>query len=129
MEIVDYPFIKTGEANARPALIIRLVNPENGLFQDTTGLIDTGASDCCVPISYGDILGLNPNSGKERTVRTAKSTSEAYEHTCSIKVWDTLEFFNGNKPHVITLILSNLVIPPIRPAMVAFSQPLIVPSL
>lgn len=105
-EIVDYPFIRTGEANARPALFIRLFREGTNLFQDTTGLIDSGASDCCVPIGYGEILGLNPHSGKERTVRTAKGKSKAYEHTCSIKVWDTSEFFDNKK--VVAYEVPNL---------------------
>lgn len=97
MDIVDFPFIKAGEAKARPALFIRLISPETGLFQDTTGYIDTGATDCCVPIGYGAILGLNPHSGQPTEVRTANGKSTAYAHKCVIKVWDTQEFLKDNK--------------------------------
>jgi len=106
MDIVDYPFIKAGEAKARPALFIRLISPETGLFQDTTGYIDTGATDCCFPIGYAEIIGLNPHSGTERTVITAKSISKAYLHKCTIKVWNTFEFFKDKK--VIVYEISNL---------------------
>ena len=106
MDIVDYPFIKAGAADSRPALFIRLTSPRTGRVQDTTGLIDTGVFGCCVPISYAEILGLAPESDVKRTVRTASGTTTAYEHNCGIKVWDTHEFFKGNK--VLVYELSNM---------------------
>jgi hypothetical protein len=115
MNIVDYPFIKAAGAEARPALFIRLISPETGLFQDTKGYIDTGASDCCFPIDYAKIIGLNPQKGKKSIVRTAKNISEAYVHKCTIKVWNTNEFFNDKKviayevPNVNILFMPELM--------------------
>lgn len=97
MQIINYPFIKTGEADSRPALFIRLNSASTGCFQDTTGLIDTGASGICVPIGYAEILSLNPSSGVPRLVRTANGTSTAHELNIGIKVWDTHEYYKGKK--------------------------------
>ena len=114
MDIVDYPFIKAGEADSRPALFIKLTRAGTEHFQDTLGIIDTGASACCVPIGYASALDLDPYSGVERTVRTAKGTAKAYEHDCGITVWNTHEFFKDNKvvahkvPSISILFMSDL---------------------
>lgn len=99
MPIVDFPFIKTGRADSRPALFVRLVGPGGIHFQDTIGLVDTGASSCCVPMGYANILGLDPAAGTSRLVRTANGISKAYEYNtgCEIKVWDTNEYYNDRK--------------------------------
>lgn len=108
MDIVDYPFIKAGEAESRPALFIRLINPSTSRYQETAGLIDTGVYVCCVPMGYAKILDLDPQSGLKRTVRTANGTAKAYEHSCAIKVWNTHEFFKDNR--VLVYEITNIPI-------------------
>jgi hypothetical protein len=122
MYIVDYPFIKVGEADSRPAFFIKLTHAGTGYFQDTLGIIDTGASACCVPISYASALALDPYSGVERTVRTAKDTSKAYEHCCGITVWNTHEFFKNNKvvAHEVTNI-PILFMPDLKDVLIGVS--------
>jgi hypothetical protein len=95
--IIDYPFIKAGVAESRPALFIRLICPSSGCFQDSIGLIDTGATGCCVPAHYSKILKLDLTKGLKRDVITANGTNTAYEHKCQIKVWDSNEYFKDKK--------------------------------
>ncbi|MBA7645368.1 hypothetical protein ES703_53123 [subsurface metagenome] len=97
MKIVDYPFIRAGEADPRPALFVRLISPSDSRGQDSIGIIDTGAYGYCVPAGYAEILGLDPSSGVERIVRTANGKITGYEHNCGLKVWDSDEYLKGNK--------------------------------
>ncbi len=94
---VKFPFLKTGQANSRPALFIRLTCHETGQFQDTTGIIDSGAARCCAPASFAEILGMNLTAGVHRSVRTAGGEVYGYEHDCALKIWNTNEIMEDNK--------------------------------
>ena len=85
----EYPFLKAGEANSRPALFITVTCASTGRFQDTIGLIDPSASSCCVPMGFAEVLGLDLIAGKRKAITTASGVTEAYEHECGVKIWNT----------------------------------------
>jgi predicted aspartyl protease len=133
MNVIDYPFIKIGQAPSRPTLFIRFTSPKG--FQDLPALIDTGAAQCCLPAGFAEILGLIPTqpkvrwlvralrrllrriglaripaplptSGTAKTMRTAGGKVAAYVHECGLQVWNTQEYLNDKRVavHVVPAI-------------------------
>ncbi len=96
MQIIDYPFIRiTPDAPSRPMLIVQFVSA--GRIVDVPALIDSGASQCCLPVGFGGALGLDLTSGKARNVITAGGTVVAYVHDCAMRVWNTHEYRKDKK--------------------------------
>lgn len=94
---IEYPFIKIGGADSLPSLLIRISCPSTGKYQDALGLIDSGASKCCIPASYAQILDLDLSKCKVNEVRTATGVTEAYESECGLTIWNTNSLKNDNK--------------------------------
>ena len=98
MPIHNFPFtsIRPGDT-PRTWLSIRIINPANGLIQNTYGLIDTGADECSIPASYASLLGHDLQSGIERKIKTGNGVTTAYSHTA------TLAILNFQGDHVVTI--------------------------
>ncbi len=102
MDIIDYPVITIVPAPSRPMLFVRFTSP--GGFQDVPALIDSGASQCCLPAGYAGTLGLDLTSGTKKTMGTAGGKVDGYVHDCGMQVWNTREYLKDNKVavHVVT---------------------------
>ncbi len=90
METLNYPFtsIRPGDI-PRPWIPIRIINPVNGLSQNTYGLVDTGADECAIPASYATLLGHNLQSGVERKIKTGNGVTTAYSHTATLSIMNS----------------------------------------
>ena len=149
MDIVDYPFIKIGQAPSRPTLFVRFMSPKG--FQDLPALIDTGAAQCCLPAGFAEILGLIPmqtkvhwliralrwllrriglarippplpTSGTMKTMRTAGGKVHAYVHDCGLQVWNTHEYLSNKRVAVhVAPAISVCFLPGLQEALLGVS--------
>ena len=87
MSIHNFPFtsVRPGDT-PRPWLPIRIINPENELVLNAYGLIDTGADECAIPVSYPSLLGHELQSGLERKIKTGNGVTIAYSHTATLAI-------------------------------------------
>jgi len=120
MDIIDYPFIKIGQAPSRPMLFVRFMSHRG--FQDVPALIDTGAVQCCLPAGFAGTLGWHLTSGTRKTVRTGGGEVEAYVCDCGMQVWNTYEYFKGDKVVVHTLTVTPVCfLPRLQEALLGVS--------
>ena len=86
---VEFPFIKIGAADSRPALFVRVSCPDSGSYLDSMALIDSGASQCCIPGSFAKIFEIELSTLRKNSVRTAGGVTDAYVHNCGLTIWNT----------------------------------------
>lgn len=83
--MIQCPFTKiTENGKYRPYLFITLLNPQNGKSMSLYALIDTGADECCFPVSYAKILGHDLKKGKTKNINSANGLAVVYSHTARI---------------------------------------------
>lgn len=80
MPIRDIPFTEFRSGNQRPALLIRIVNPQTGQNHLTFGLVDTGADECAIPGDFASLIGYELITGKKKIITTASGETYAYAH-------------------------------------------------
>jgi predicted aspartyl protease len=74
------------DRDAKPWLGIEIENPHTGQKIKCEGLIDTGASECCFPEHFADMLGHDFRTGEKINLGTASGATDAYMHTTIIHV-------------------------------------------
>jgi hypothetical protein len=89
MPIRDFPFLTPwpgGPPNVW--LPIRVINPSSAAYQDTYGLIDTGASRCTIPGFIAEAIGYQIDKGTPTPCHTGSGDDVSYEHNISIKIFN-----------------------------------------
>lgn len=69
-----------------PGITVRAEMHREDRIVEVIAKIDTGASFCIFQRSYGELLGLNIESGDEERINTATGTFLAYGHEVLLKV-------------------------------------------
>jgi predicted aspartyl protease len=90
MPIKDFPFLNPWSgANPNPWLPIKIINPSNGFFMYSYGLVDTGFEECVIPGFIASALGYKIRTGNAEYVETAGGVSESYRHEIKIEIYNT----------------------------------------
>ncbi len=89
MPIRDFPFLNPWSGvRANPWLPIKIINPSNGFFVYSYGLVDTGSEQCVIPGFIATELGYKVRTGSSEYVETAGGVSESYRHDVKVEIYD-----------------------------------------
>lgn len=111
MPIKNFPFIDVGSGDAKPWLLIKIINPETSKSYIQYGLIDTGADECTMPGKVADILGHKLTAGHKKTVMGVGGEVETYSHTTNIEIFDSRQDVIYEIKNVLVDYVPGLAIP------------------
>lgn len=98
MPIRDFPFLEPwSDSTLNVWLRIRVINPISNVYQDTYGLIDTGASCCAIPGFIAESVGYQINQGRCMACQTGSGITDSFEHNIAIEIFG----LNNEHIHVI----------------------------
>jgi len=91
MLIKNHDFGKHASIKFVPTFPVKIINPHHKLKIETpyylTGIIDTGASECCVPSFVAPDICHEWTAGVLRKIDTASGKGTAYAHCTTINIY------------------------------------------